>query len=126
VDILITENVEPGNERLPMSASHELEEFFVHTVTVEVPGTEGPWGPEPGTTSGPIWCFVDDTRRLVRDAQGTEVVSESSLTASPWAFEEFPIGATVNLPHRRAEVISVGLAESHGLDLPDHVEVNLT
>jgi hypothetical protein len=109
-----------------MSAADELEEFYVHTVTVETPGAEGPWGNEPGTTSDPLRCFVDDTRRLVRDAQGTEVVSESSLTAPPEFFTEFTVGATVNLPHRQAEVISVGVADSAGLDLPDHIEVMLT
>lgn len=109
-----------------MSAADELEEFYVHTVTVEVPGAEGPWGPEPGTTSELLRCFVDDTRRLVRDAQGTETVSESSLTGPPEHFDQYKVGAKVNLPHRQAEVISVGLAESHGLDLPDHVFVYLT
>ena len=108
-----------------MSAD-ELEFFYVHSVTVELPGVEGPWGTEPGGTSEPIRCFVDDTRRLVRDAQGTETVSESSLTAPPEFFDQFKPGATVNLPHRQAEVISVGLAESLGLDLPDHVEVFVT
>jgi hypothetical protein len=109
-----------------MSAADELEMFYVHTVTIEVPGTEGPWGPEPGTTSEPLRCFVDDTRRLVSDAQGTEVVSESSLTTPPEFFDQFTVGATVNLPHRQAQVISVGIADSAGLDLPDHVEVFVT
>ncbi|WP_394253637.1 hypothetical protein [Arthrobacter pityocampae] len=109
-----------------MSAADELEEFYVHEVTVEGEGTEGPWGTEPGGTSDPVRCFIDDTRRLVRDAQGTETVSESSLTAPPEFFDQFKPGATVNLPHRQAEVISVGLAESHGMDLPDHLEAYLT
>ena len=109
-----------------MSAADELDEFYVHEVTVELPGVEGPWGAEPGGTSDLIRCFVDDTRRLVRDAQGTETVSESSLTAPPEFFDQFTPGATVNLPHRKAEVISVGVADSAGLDLPDHIEVYLT
>jgi hypothetical protein len=61
-----------------------------------------------------------------RHAQGTETVSESSLTAPPEFFDQFNPGATVNLPHRQAEVISVGVADSAGLDLPDHIEVMLT
>lgn len=108
-----------------MSAG-ELEDFYVLTVTTEAPGVEGPWGAEPGATSPPLRCFIDDTRRLIRDAQGTEVVSESVLTAPKELLEHFPVGARVNLPHRKAEVVAVGVAESGDLDLPDHLEAYLT
>ena len=61
-----------------MSTADELEDFYVLTVTVELPGVEGPWGPEPGATSPPLRCFVDDTRRLVRDplGEGSTALSE--------------------------------------------------
>lgn len=109
-----------------MSAADELEEFFVHSVTVVTPGEEGPWGPSEGTTSDPLRCFIDDTRRLVRDQQGTEVVSESSLTGPLEHHDQYPVGATVNLPYRQAEVISVSVADGRSLDLPDHVQVFVT
>jgi hypothetical protein len=109
-----------------MSAADDLEEFYVHTVTATPPGVEGPWGVTPGETSDPLRCFIDDTRRLVRDQQGTETVSSTTLTAPREYFDAFPLGATVHLPHRDAEVIAIADAESGPLDLPDHIEVILT
>lgn len=109
-----------------MSGADELEEFYVHTVTVDLPGTEGGWGSTPGRTSEPLRCFIDDSRRLVRDAQGTEVVSETTLTGPREHLALFSLGATVHLPHRDAEVIHVADASSGALDLPDHIEVMLT
>lgn len=109
-----------------MSAADELEEFYVHTVTVELPGTAGPWGDTPGGTSEPMRCFIDDTRQLVRDAQGAETVSSTTITAPREYFGVFTPGTTVHLTHRDAEVISVADADSRTLDLPDHIEVSLT
>lgn len=109
-----------------MSAADDLEEFYVHTVTVDLPGTTGPWGDVPGGVSEPMRCFVDDTRQLVRDAQGTEIVSSTTITAPREYFDAFNPGTTVHLPHRDAEVITVADADSRELDLPDHIEIMLT
>ena len=59
-----------------MSAD-ELEFFYVHTVTVELPGDEGPWGAEPGGTSEPIRCFVDVEKTATR--QTTESLGHPSV-----------------------------------------------
>lgn len=107
-----------------MSAD-DLEEFYVHTVTVDVVTSGGPWGDEV-TTSDPLRCFVADKRVFVRDENGTEVVSSTTITAPPEYRELFTPGATVHLPHRDAEVIAVANADSGPLDLPDHIAVNLT
>jgi hypothetical protein len=107
-----------------MSAD-DLEEFYVHTVDVETFEGGGSWGesytPHPG-----LRCFIDDSRRLVRDGQGAEVVSETTITAPPEYAPLFTPGSRVILPHRAASVITVAVAESGGLDLPDHVEAALT
>lgn len=51
-------------------------------VTVSTYAGEGPYG---AVLADPItvWCNVDDTRRLVRDANGDETVSESTLALHP-------------------------------------------
>lgn len=108
-----------------MSAAEDLEEFYVHTVTVDVVTGGGPWGDEV-TTSDPLRCFVDDSRSFVRDSNGVEVVSSTTITAPPEYRENFTPGTTVHLPHRDAQVIAVAVADSAALDLPDHIEVALT
>lgn len=51
-------------------------------VTVATYTGEGAYGP---VTADPItvWCNVDETRRLVRDANGDEAVSEATLHLHP-------------------------------------------
>ena len=106
-------------------SAEDLEEFYVHTVTVDTTISTGPWGDEV-TTSEPLRCFVDDSRSYVRDSNGAEVVSSTTITAPPEFRELFTPGATVHLPHRDAQVIAVAVADSGDMDLPDHIEIALT
>lgn len=106
-------------------SAQDLEDFYVHTVTVDVVTSGGPWGDEV-TTSDPLRCFIDDSRSFVRDSNGTEVVSSTTITAPPEYSDMFTPGAAVNLPSRTASVIAVAVADSKDLDLPDHIEVSLT
>lgn len=106
-------------------SAQDLEDFYVHTVTVDVVTSGGPWGNEV-TTSDPVRCFIDDSRSFVRDSNGTEVVSSTTITAPPEYAAMFGPGVGVNLPNRKAEVIAVAVADSKALDLPDHIEVSLT
>lgn len=107
-----------------MSAA-ELEDFYVHTVAVRTLTGSGAWGDTYEDHAG-VRCFVDDSRTMVRDEQGTEVVSSSTLTCPVEYAGIFAPGSTVALPHREATVIGVAHAESGPLDLPDHIEVALT
>lgn len=105
--------------------AEELDEFYVHEVTVRPLTGTGAFGPiyGPETT---VPCFIDNTRGLVRNGEGAEIVSETTLTAPPQHAGAFPPGTEVDLPDRTATVIKAGEADSGNLDLPDHVEVNLT
>lgn len=107
------------------SSASDLEDFYVHTVTVDVVTGGGPWG-DTVQESDPLRCFIDDSRSFVRDNNGTEVVSSTTITAPPEYADLFTPAAGVNLPNRKAEVIAVAIADSKDLDLPDHIEVSLT
>lgn len=108
-----------------MSTADELEEFYVHTVTVNTLTGAGAWGDTYETHAG-VRCFIDETRALVRDAQGSEVISETTLTLPTEYAGIFLPGSTVDLPDRTATLIKAGAATSGPLDLPDHIEVHLT
>jgi len=105
----------------------EFDEFLQHTVTVDTWTGEGMFGTEYAPTSGPVPCFKDDTRKLVRSAGGDQVVSETTL----WVFDKthkpkFVPESIVHLPDRDATVISCGDADSGTLGLPDHLQIVLT
>lgn len=108
-----------------MSTAVELEEFYVHTITVQTLIGDDSWGPSYEATEN-VRCFIDETRTIVRDAQGAEVISETTVTAPPEYAGIFLPGSLVMLPTREATVIKAGHASSGPLDLPDHVEVSLT
>lgn len=108
-----------------MTAAAELSEFFVHTVEVETRLEDGPWGERYGPPVT-VLCFVDESRKYVRDGAGREVVSEASLTAAVEDADRFQPGSRVTVHGRRAAVIGVARATSGDLELPDHVEVTLT
>lgn len=104
----------------------ELDEFMVHTVTVETQSGATGWGDTYTAVSEPIPCFVDDTTRLTRDPAGAEVVSTATVYTHPDHAGLFTPGSQVRLPSRVATVVTVNARTSGQLDLPDHVEVTLT
>lgn len=111
----------------------DLADFMVHTVTVRTLTGTGGMGPvlaEPVTLHPAVdgGVFVDDKRRLVRAADASQVVSESTLydVAVDRAALYQP-GSEIDLPSgRTAIVITTAVRTSGGLDLPDHVEAALT
>lgn len=94
-----------------------------HTVTIESYLGHSATGPRygPGVT---VRCFVDDSRRLVRNDAGEQVVSESTvycrlgITAPP--------KSRVNVRGREAFVITAKRRDGGGLPTPDHLELTLT
>ena len=112
--------------------------FFVHTATVEkFLGTSG-YGADLFAAPVTIQCFADDARKLIRNKDGAEVVSESTLytftTNAPLFAPDsrvtiWPDGVNVLDGNENAptptRVIKVNVNDSGSLNLPDHVAVNL-
>lgn len=107
--------------------TNEFDEFMVQTVTVDPYQGEGGMGTIYAPTAGPVPCFIDDTRALVRTSAGDTVVSETTLWIVDKAWlPSFPPESIVHLPTRDATVIRLSDAESGALELPDHFKVVLT
>jgi hypothetical protein len=104
----------------------DFEEFMVHTVRVETHGGEDPFGNIHTVLSDPIPGFLDDSRALVRNAAGDQVVSESTFYTDKEYKDQFKPESLVHRPDRTATVLSVKVADSGPLNLPDHLAVVLT
>lgn len=93
-----------------------------HTVTVEPFEGEGPFG----TTYGApveVRCFVDEKRQLVRNNEGSEVVS--STTVYMPLNTVCPVGSRVTVNDRTTTALTSSRRDGGGLPTPDHLEVNL-
>lgn len=106
-----------------------VEEFFVHTVTVEeFLGANGYGVDQFGaatTLAPPNGCLVDDSTTLTRNGKGEEVVSSSTVYTFTANASLFGAGARVTSNGRTSRVIKVNVNDSGPLDLPDHVAVSL-
>lgn len=103
----------------------ELDDFYVHTVSVETflgTGAAGDLYSDPATVPG----WLEDKRRLVRDKDGQEVVSMTQFMCDNAHLPLFAPDTRVTLPNRKAFVIGVGNYTSGALELPDHLEIDLT
>lgn len=112
--------------------SDELADFFAHTVSVETwLGTSGygvdtfaaPVTLSPTTDTG---CLVEGTRRVVRDKDGQQVVSETTVYARTAAAALFAPDSRVTIGGVESRVITVATNELDALDLPSHIVVALT
>lgn len=93
-----------------------------HTVTVEPYVGQGAYGEVYGPAVT-VRCFVDDRRRLVRNSEGDEVVSESRLMCR--LTEDIPPESRVTLNGRVTTVLATSRMDGGGLPTPDHLEVAL-
>jgi hypothetical protein len=124
-------------------ADNDMDDFFVHTVSVEKwlgTGSNGDVYAAPVTLSPastpPNGAFVDDARKLVRNANGEQVISETTLYTSILNAPLFVEKSRVTVlgdsdgdeltPGRASLVIKVNANDSGALDLPDHLAVTLT
>lgn len=107
-------------------AADELDDFYVHTVTVRTAAGTGGMG-QNFAAPVDVACFVDDAVRLVRALDAAQVVSSSTLYAGPEHAAHFTPGSEVDLPSgRTTTVITAAYRDGGPLDLPDHVEAALT
>lgn len=110
-----------------MVVSDPLAHWWRHEVTIEPLAGSGAYG---DVYAAPFtWtCAIDDSRKLVRDAGGNEVVSETRIFG-PIQTGHIPLGSRVTLPAsheaRTTTVLVVSRHDSGGLPTPDHVEVAL-
>lgn len=104
-----------------------LAQWWRHPVTIARLLGSGPYGDTyaPETTHD---GWIDDRRRLVRDATGTEVVSETTVLL-PITTPDVPLNSTVTLPAayggRTTHVLAVSRHDGAGLPTPDHLELSL-
>ncbi|HZM83828.1 MAG TPA: hypothetical protein VFC19_49550 [Candidatus Limnocylindrales bacterium] len=80
--------------------------------------------------SGPVYglpvhirCFAEDQRRLVRDDQGTEIISETTLYCPLSTVA--PAESRVTVAGRVSTVIVARRRDGAGLPTPDHLEVSV-
>lgn len=116
-------------------SKHDLDEFFVHTAKVETylrDNSNGAVYAAPVTVA----CFADDSRKLVRNGKGDQVISETTLYTSIDNAHLFAEKSRVTMqndpdsddlvPQRTALVIKINANDSGALDLPDYLAVSLT
>lgn len=105
----------------------DLDDFMVHAVVLRPFSGMGSHGAVLAAARTRR-CFVDGKRRLVRDRDGAQVISETTLYDTDLGAEALykPRGQ-VTLPSGQvATVIACHRRDGGALDLPDHLEVNLT
>lgn len=103
----------------------ELAEFWVHETAVRTHTGSGPYGEtyaDPVTVS----CFVDARRQLVRDTEGREVTSETTITGPVHEGHRFTPGSLTTVHGDERAVITLALRTGGGLDLPEHFEATTT
>ena len=109
-----------------MSAD-DLDDFYIHTVAVEtLTGTSG-YGEDLFATATDVVGWMEESRRLVRDKDGQQVVSESTFYADPAHAAKFKADSRVTFEGVPSRVIRTSRHTSNTtLDLPDHIVVALT
>ncbi|WP_017972523.1 hypothetical protein [Actinopolyspora halophila] len=82
------------------------------------------------SATGPVYgdpvthrAFVEDRNRLVRNGQGEEVTSSTTVYLPPGT--AVPTGSRVTTPARTSTALSVSIHDGGNLPTPDHVEVAL-
>ena len=107
-----------------MDLTELLDELVVsHTITIEPHAGSGPYGDTwgPGVQVSP--CFVDQSRRLLRDPGGSRVISGSTVYAPLGTV--CPDRSRVTLPDgQQTLVISTARRDGGGLDVPEHLEIS--
>jgi hypothetical protein len=108
-----------------MSAD-DIAEFYVETATVEPFLGANNLGIDTFGPAQVIQCFADDSRRMVRNADGEQVISETTLYTYPSNAVYLVPNARVTIGSAVSRVIKSNLNTSGALDLPDHVAAVLT
>lgn len=103
----------------------ELADFWVSTTTVRTYTGSGPFG-ETYADPVDVPCFIDNTRRLVRDNDGRELTSEATITGHLSYGDLFQPESTATIDGDERTVLTLAKHYSGMLDLPDHFEATTT
>lgn len=103
----------------------DLEDFYVHTVSVETKAGTGAYG-DVYAAPVDVPCWLEPKRRLVRNKDGQEVLSTSFLSCDIAHSSTFTPDSKVSHGGTTAYVIGVNSLTSGALELPDHLEIDLT
>lgn len=94
-----------------------------HSVSVETYEGTAAYG-DIYATAQPVKCFVDDARKVVRNTDGDEVVSESTIIARLADAPKLVEKSKVTLPGGRKSIVILKKdRDDGGLGAPQHVEV---
>lgn len=105
---------------------YDLADWYVHTAQVEMfLGVNG-YGEDIFAAPVSVVCFLDDARKLVRNKDGEQVVSETTLATFPVNAPLFTADSKVTVNGAESRVIKTKVGDSGDLDLPDYVAVSLT
>lgn len=107
-----------------MSAD-DLDEFWVHTITVATYLGEGGNGPSYADPVD-VPCFIDGGTKVTRTATGEQLVVNAPVYAPLTHAGTLLAGSKVTIRGRDARVLAATVYDSGALDLPDHVQVSLT
>lgn len=104
-----------------------LADWWVHTVSVQRWTGTGPSGDVYAAATS-VTGFLDDTTKLIRAADGSQVTSSATFFA-PLGTAYVPTGSIVTLPaefgSRTAVVLAVSVHDAGGQPTPDHIELAL-
>ena len=103
----------------------DLDDFYVHTVSVETKTGTGAYG-DVYADPVEVACWLEPKRRLVRNKDGQEVLSSSFLSCDVTLSPTFTPDSKVTHDGHTAFVIGVNALTSGALELPDHLEIDLT
>lgn len=102
-----------------------ISRLFTQSVSVETfAGTKN--GNAVYATAATVACFVNDSRKLVRNATGEEVVSTTTLYTPLADVAVFAVGSRVNVNGRKAFVLGAYKRDSAGPASAHHIQVDLT
>jgi len=103
----------------------ELDDFYVHTVSVQTFQGVGAQG-DVFAAAVVVPGWLEDKRRIVRNKDGQEVVSSTMFACDITHAAKFTPDSKVAVGGRTAFVIGVANFTSGALALPDHLQVDLT
>lgn len=98
--------------------------LLVHQITIEPYIGNSAYGPQYGPAVAGVRCFIEEQNRLVRAANGDEVVSSSTITCKPGT--SAPAKSRITLPGGRVTTVIACLNhDGQNLGTPNHVELQL-